>query len=439
MARTVRNAKLDTRTSRLKLTTRRAPYWTVLSKGAALGYRKGAKGGTWIARFLDDAGTHRYHALGAADDAMDADGSLCLSYAEAQRDADKWFRIAANGFQDDAPHSGPYTVKDAMADYLAAYKRKGGKSLERTKSAIDVHIDPALGSVPVSKLTKRRIEQWLDALANSAPLLRTAPGTPQKHRKADDSPEGIRRRKSTANRILTVLKAALNYVYADGKVSSDEAWRNVKAFREVDAARVRYLNDEESRRLVNACTPDFRPMVQAALLTGCRYGEITALKVTDYNADAGTLHIRISKSGKPRHVVLTDEGRGFFDTATAGKNGSAPIFTRPDGEAWGRSHQQRPFKAACKVAKVDPLTFHELRHSYASRLVMNGAPLAVIAAQLGHSDTRMVEKHYGHLCPNYIADTVRAAFGSLGVVEKTNVQPMRKVSMSDSKTSEIST
>ena len=45
----------------------------------------------------------------------------------------------------------------------------------------------------------------------------------------------------------------------------------------------------------------------------------------------------------------------------------------------------------------------------------------MIAAQLGHSDTRMVEKHYGHLAPNYVADTVRAAFGTLGLVEKTNV------------------
>lgn len=424
MPRTKRNAKLDTRSARSTLTVRRAPYWTVLSKGTALGYRKGVKGGTWIARFLDDTGVHRYHALGAADDFMDPDGSVCLSFAEAQREADNWFRIAANGFEN-APRSGPSTVKDVMADYLAAYKRRGGKSQERTESAINVHINPALEGVPVSKLTKRRIEQWQDKLANSAPLLRTAPGKAPKRRKADDSPEAQRRRKSTANRILTVLKAALNHAYADGKVASDEAWRSVKAYREVDAARVRYLNDAESRRLVNACTPDFRPMVQAALLTGCRYGELTALKGTDYNVDAGTLHIRISKSGKPRHVVLTDEGRGFFDTATAGKAGSASIFTRPDGEAWGRSHQQRPFRAASKVANVDPLTFHELRHSYASRLVMNGAPMAVIAAQLGHSDTRMVEKHYGHLSPNYIADTVRATFGVIGVVDVNNITSMK--------------
>jgi hypothetical protein len=52
---------------------------------------------------------------------------------------------------------------------------------------------------------------------------------------------------------------------------------------------------------------------------------------------------------------------------------------------------------------------------------MRGAPLAVIAQQLGHADTRMVEKHYGHLAPSYVADTVRAAFGSLGIVDQSNV------------------
>jgi hypothetical protein len=55
------------------------------------------------------------------------------------------------------------------------------------------------------------------------------------------------------------------------------------------------------------------------------------------------------------------------------------------------------------------------------RLAMRGVPLAVIAAQLGHADTRMVEKHYGHLSPRYVADTVRAAFGTLGLVEPSNV------------------
>ena len=61
---------------------------------------------------------------------------------------------------------------------------------------------------------------------------------------------------------------------------------------------------------------------------------------------------------------------------------------------------------------------------------MNKVPLNVVAAQLGHSDTRMVEKHYGHLAPSYIADTVRAAFGNMGLLDEPNV-PARDVRLDD--------
>jgi len=186
---------------------------------------------------------------------------------------------------------------------------------------------------------------------------------------------------------------------------------------------VRYLSDAEAKRLANACGDEFRPLVQAALLTGCRYGELTTLQARDYNADSGTLAIRTSKSGKPRHVVLTDEGQRFFAQATAGKDGTAPVFARKNGGAWGKSHQQKPLTAACKAAKIKPaVRFHDLRHTHGSALAMKGVPMAVIAAQLGHSDTRMTERHYAHLSPSYVAETIRASFPDLGIVPKSNVR-----------------
>lgn len=99
------------------------------------------------------------------------------------------------------------------------------------------------------------------------------------------------------------------------------------------------------------------------------------------------------------------------------------LLKRANGKAWRASDQQRPLLAACKAAKLR-ISFHELRHTYASRLVMRGAPLPVVARQLGHSDSRMVEKHYGHLAPNYISDTVRTAFGPFGILESENVAPL---------------
>ena len=61
------------------------------------------------------------------------------------------------------------------------------------------------------------------------------------------------------------------------------------------------------------------------------------------------------------------------------------------------------------------MTFHILRHTHGSHLAMNGVPMGVIAAQLGHADTRMTEKHYAHLAPSYVAQTIRANFPVLGL------------------------
>jgi integrase len=425
MARTIRNPKIDSRTARLKLPARREPYWTVISAGCALGFRRGAKGGTWIAKFRDDDGKRYLEALGAADDAIDADrpGSPVLSFAQAQAKAHEWFKakkraLAGHFVQSD----GPYTISDALTDYLADYKRRSGKAIDRVEAAVRAWINPDLGDLPLDRLTKGRTQRWHQKLAETPPRLRTRAGDEQKYREADASPEGIRRRRSTANRVLTILKAALNHAHQEGKCASDDAWRTVRAFREADAARLRYLSDDEARRLTNACASDFRSLVAAALLTGCRYGELAAMTVDDFNPDAGTLQVRQAKSGKPRHVVLTQEGRDFVAHRAAGKPGSARLFLRGNGRPWGKSEQQRPLTAACAAARIDPpANFHGLRHTYASRLAMRGVPLAVIAAQLGHADTRMVEKHYGHLSPSYIADTVRAAFGSLGILEPSNV------------------
>jgi integrase len=231
------------------------------------------------------------------------------------------------------------------------------------------------------------------------------------------TPEANRRRGATANRVLTILKAALNDAYQEGQIPINEAWQRVKAFRKVDSARIRYLTDDEARRLVNACPSDFRALVVGGLMTGCRYGELAALAVGDFNVDSGTLIIRTSESGKPRHVVLSVEGSEFFARQCLGKAPGALLFTKTSGRKWSASDQQRPVTAACISAKIAPITFHGIRHTYASRLAMRGVPLAVIAAQLGHADIRMVEKHYGHLSPNYVADTVRAAFGSMGLVQ----------------------
>lgn len=426
MARLAKGLKIGNRTSRLDLPARREPYWVPITKGHYLGYRRAEKAGTWIARRRTDDGKQSYKALGAADDHLEAafDGPV-LTYAEAHKAASDWFSNSSDTPLDGA--RGAYTVRAALADYLKAYEARGGKAAKKVEAVISFSILPALGGIPVGKLTKRRVQSWFDEIASSMPSVRGKKGGPAKVRKPRVDPEAQRRRRSTANRILTVLKAALNHAHAERRVASKSAWESVRPFRAVDAARVRFLDDDEAVRLTRACSDEFRPMVQAALLTGARYGELCRLRVADIAN--GSIQVRMSKGGKPRHIFLTTEGTQLFQDATLGKSPDAWVFSKSSGAPWGASHQARPFRDAVKRAGLGSLSFHELRHTYASRLIMRGVPLAVVAEQLGHADTRMVSKHYGHLAPSFVADSIRAAWGTLGVFEpSTRITRMRTVS-----------
>jgi integrase len=428
MARTVRDTNLETRAARLRLAPRRKPYWRLLESGLHLGYRRTKEGGgSWVARRFIGEGKYLETKVGTADDLQDADGVALRSFKQAQEKARDWWRIEQRREAGHAPDDGPYTVASALDAYFAERERRGSKGLAKDRAAAKVRIRPTLGEIELAKLTTKRIRDWQAELAK-APKLARGGRRGQKRAPVDmKDADAVRARRSTANRTLTVLKAALNYAFHEGRVASDEAWRKVKPFREADSAVVRFLSDDEARRLVNACDGAFRDLVRAALVTGARYGELTRMRASDFSPEAGTIAVRESKAGKPRHVALTDEGRMIFQALTAGKTGRDAIFVRNDGKGWGPSQQQRPLAAASQRGKIEPsATFHILRHSYASALAMRGVPMGVIAAQLGHTDTRMTEKHYAHLAPNYVAETVRAALPALGIVEESNVAPIQR-------------
>jgi integrase len=423
MARKVGNPKITSRSAREGLPKQREPHWTVISRGCAIGYRKGAKGGTWIARLRDDAGKQHYESLGAADDARDPDGSTVFDFGQAQALARDFFDKKNKELRGEVA-SGPYTVETALDDYFKERFAKGSKGARADQYAANARINPALGSIRLDKLTTPQIRDWHRALAKAPKLLRTKKGAPKRAtaKIEDDGAQPGRARKATANRILTILKAALNHAFHEGKAADDTAWRKVKPFKGADAPVIRYLKPDESIRLINACDPDFRRLVHGASVTACRYSELVRMTVNDFDRHARTVYVAESKGQKPRHVALTDEGTRFFESVTAGKPGDARIFLREDGEPWGPSHQRRRLIEASQRAVIRPAaTFHILRHTYASSLAMKGVPLSVIAKQLGHADTRVTERHYAHLCPNYVADTVRAALPELGAEIKSNI------------------
>lgn len=417
MARTVRDTRIDSRNARLKLAAKHEPYWRTIDAGMHLGYRRGKRKGSWVARFRSESGGYLKTVLGLADDTLDADDIAVLTFSQAQDKARKWFADQISLETGAGVRTGGYHVRDAMNDYREWFTTHR-RSLEQLNYIIDGHILPQLGHLDANKLTPARIRAFHENLAATPARLRTRPGEEQRYREAPLTEDERRPRKASANKILNMLKAALNRAYDEGKIARDDAWRRVKPFREVNVARVRYLTTEECRDLITACAPEFAPLVRAAILTGCRYGELTRLTAGDLNTDAGRLWIGTSKNGKGRHVVLTDEAMSFFNDVCTEMSADDLMFTHKNGLAWGRTHQHRRLVAACRKAKIEPIiSFHILRHTHASHLAMNDAPLAVIARQLGHSDTRMAEKHYAHLSTDYISDTIRKSFPNMRLGE----------------------
>lgn len=429
MPRATKDARLDTAAARARLPARKKPHYRLIDAGLHLGYYRGAKAsGTWIARRYTGAGNYETQRLGVADDGREADGADVLTFSQAQAKARAWttqqVRQAA-GIEE----AKPWTVTDAVQHYLADYAARGGKARRYVETTFDAHVTPKLGPRILADLTPAIIRMWHHGLATAPARLRTK-ATAEKRRTrplAVDDADAHRARRATANAVLTLLRAALNLAFREGKVVSDNAWRRVQAFQKVQAARVRYLTDGEAGRLVNACGDDLHRLVLAALLTGCRYQELATLRPADVDPDAGVLNIRATKGGGSRSVVLTDEAVEFFRQAATGKPTTAILLPRADGAAWGKSHQFRPLRAACKAAKIAPaVSFHILRHTHASQLAMKGVPMHVIAAQLGHSSVKVTERHYAHLSPGYVPDTIRAAFGRLGLVPESNVTPLKR-------------
>jgi integrase len=397
MARTFRSTDLETRSNRLRLPVRGKSYFAKTGRrGVDLGYRRTSSGnGTWsLRRYIGDK-AYAIERIAEADDFGAADGAGVLDYWQAQAKAGSDQSVIQRRQQ--------FTVKDCFDEYFTDYqvRARSTSAAKQTRYKLDV-IERDLGRDLVTGLTTQQLQKWLSDAA------------------ATESDDTGRRRAAmaSANRLLRAFKAALNFAWRSGRAKSDDSWRRVKPFKNADSASIRHLSTDQAKRLINACPPDFRRLVRAALETGCRYSELTGMKAKQFSADSGHIAIPNSKGGSPRQIPLTSDGRAFFESITAGMEPEELIFTHENGEAWGQSHQARPMTAACKIAKITPaIGFHHLRHTYASMLAMKSAPMAVVAQALGHADHRMTTKFYAHLTPGFFDKTVRNKLPSFGKVK----------------------
>jgi integrase len=251
---------------------------------------------------------------------------------------------------------------------------------------LKIHLVPAFGTTRLDRIGPAEIEAY----------------------KAEKLKEA--QSKKSINNHLTVLRKLLNLAVEWGVLGHAP---KVKAFK-VPPQDYEFLSLEETPRLLVAVDHNWRCMVVVALRTGLRLGELLALKWHDIDLKAGRIIVRRSlwqdqegspKSGRNRLVDLSDEALAALK---AHQHLRGPyVFCHEDGGRLAHSEVKEIVPRACKRAGLAKrLTWHDLRHSFASHLVMRGATLKAVQELLGHATIDMTMR-YSHLSPDVRRQTVK--------------------------------
>jgi integrase len=208
---------------------------------------------------------------------------------------------------------------------------------------------------------------------------------------------------ATVNRKIAVL-AHIFTKAADWKMIDSAAIPKVKMLKE-DNKRLRYLSKEECQALINACEPHLKPIVITALNTGMRKGEILNLR-WDANIDLrhGFILLDKTKNGERREIPINDTLRGVLQGITRRLDISHVFYDNFTGKPYG--DVKRAFATACRRAGIKDFRFHDLRHTFASHLVMAGVDLTTVKELLGHKTLTMTLR-YAHLAPSHKVEAVK--------------------------------
>ncbi len=280
---------------------------------------------------------------------------------------------------------------------------------------IDRYIKDVLPNKPKSKDKQTALLTWWRDQMGSYSLADVTPSLIAEYRdklSVGITVRGTQRNPATVVRYMAALSVACTQAVNEWGWIDTSPMRKVKKPTE-SRGRVRFLSDDERPRLLKACkeshNPSLYPVVVLALSTGMRSGEIMGLTwdVVDLNQGYAILHE--TKNGERRRVAITGHALDQLKELSKVRRIDSKLLF-PSKETTPQKPQKgmdlrAPWLAALKTAGIDDFKFHDLRHSAASYLAMNGASLAEIAEVLGHKTLQMV-KRYAHLSEGHTARVV---------------------------------
>lgn len=298
--------------------------------------------------------------------------------------------------EDPAPP--PATTVPTFAVHWIEYMRDSAKAhnkpstVDSKRAIFERHLVPAFGSLPLDRIGQREIDRFKAS---------------KLHPHEDAKPLKAK----TVNNCLTVLHDALAVAVKWGILASAPRIAWLKSPR----PPFRFLDFDEAARLVDAANaePAWHAMIVLALNTGLRQGELLALRWDAVDLRAGRLHVREAvargvigtpKGGRSREVPLNNTAVAVLK---AHKHLRGPlVFCSEDGRMLTKNECKWPLRRAQRLSGMLALGWHDLRHTFASHLVMRGVPLKAVQELLGHATIEMTMR-YAHLAPTVVRDAVR--------------------------------
>ncbi|GAB4195017.1 MAG: site-specific integrase [Wenzhouxiangellaceae bacterium] len=298
------------------------------------------------------------------------------------------------------------TLRDVIEKYRREILLHKSPNSQRAENTYIKFWDRELGNYSLSFLTPDLISKKIDLLSRA--------GDQRWHMKDPRHPLKPKSRK-TLKLYRDNLEIMLKHAQSWGWLGKSSPMEGVTRITKANKERVRFLNDEERQALLAACkespNPQLYPIVVFALCTGARKNEILKLSLNDLNLERRVAILRETKNGETRKVpivgYLMDVLKAHLDWREAQTKelpeGSKYLFPRRDG------HQpidiRKAWENARSEAQITDFRFHDLRHSAASYLAMNGASQLEIAEVLGHKTLQMV-KRYAHLSEDHTRSVV---------------------------------
>ncbi len=257
---------------------------------------------------------------------------------------------------------------DRLAEvYLEDYAKVNKKSWRDDRYRIEAKMNPFFGEFRLDEISSLQIERY----------------------RAERLKAGVT--KSTVNREITILKTMFRLAIDWGLAETNPVLK-IRLFSEKDTAKQRVLRPEEETKLLAACPPHLKPIVIVALHTGMRRGEILGLRWKQVDLEAQIIRVENTKSGSNRLIPINRVLMGEFEALRASQGTSGLIFANPRTGA-PYTEVKKSFKAACKAAEIKDLRFHDLRHTFATRLIEAGADIVTLKELLGHFSIRVTQRY----------------------------------------------